>query len=132
MTDTIAAGGIFVDGDAQLPNSALLQRSPHSSGWAEVTNVRSTFGKEIPAAGWTFFFMAEELKTTVFGFDRDRALGTALDRLIVNVKRQGCNCIEVTHVTGNSFLKIPFVSVTAHARHLQKGQTFAGLKAAKD
>lgn len=126
MKDTIAAGSVFIDEDAQLPNSVLLQRNPHSSGWAEITNVRSTFGKELPNAGWTFFFMAGEIKTTVFGFDREKALGTALSRLIANVKVQGCNCIEITQVTGNSFLMIPFVSVTAHPRHLQKGQTFAG------
>ena len=126
MTATIAAGSVFIDDGAQLPSSALLQRKPHSSGWAEVTNVHSTFGKEIPDAGWTFFYMAGEIKTTVFGFDREKALGTALGRLIANVKGQKCNCIEITQVTGNSFLKVPYVSVTAHPRHLQKGQTFAG------
>src|SRR5438067_496490 len=126
MKDTIAAGSVFIDDRAQLPNSALLQRKPHSSGWAEVTNVHSTFGKEIPDAGWTFFFMAGEIKTTVFGFDRERALGAALSRLIANVKGQKCNCIEITQVTGSSFLKLPYVSVTASPRHLQKGRTFVG------
>jgi hypothetical protein len=126
MTDRTAAGSVLIDESAHLPGSALLQREPHSSRWAEVTNVRSTFGKELPNAGWTFFFMAGEIKTTVFGFDREKALGTALNRLIANVKSQKCNCIEITQVTGNSFLKIPFVTVTAHPRHLQMGQTFVG------
>jgi hypothetical protein len=126
MKDTIAAGSVFIDEGAQLPNSVLLQREPHSSGWAKVTNVRSAFGKEIPDAGWTIFFMAGEIKTTVFGFDRERALGIALSRLIANVKGEKCNCIEITQVTGNSFLKIPYVSVSAHPRHLQKGRAFAG------
>ncbi len=126
MKDTIAAGSVFIEEGAQLPNSELLERKPHTSGWAEVTNVRSSFGKEVSDAGWTFFFMAGEIKTTVFGFDRERALGTALSRLIAKVRGQKCNCIEITQVTGNSFLKIPYVSVSAHPRHLQKGQTFAG------
>jgi hypothetical protein len=126
MTGRIAAGSIFVDESTGLPNSVLLQREPHSSGWAEVTNAHSTFGKEIPDAGWTFFFMAGEIKATVFGFDREKALGTALGRLIANVKGQRCNCIEITQVAGNSFLKVPYVSVTAHPRHLQKGRTFVG------
>lgn len=126
MTDSIVAGSIFIDENARLPNSALLQRQPHASGWAAVTNVRSTFGKEIPDAGWTFFFMAGEIKATVFGFDREKALGTALSRLIANVKGQHCNCIEITQVTEHSFLKVPYVNVTAHPRHLQQGQTFTG------
>ncbi len=124
MTDTIAVGSVFIDERAPLPGTLLLQREPHSSGWAQVKNVPSTFGKEIPDAGWTFFFMAGEIKATVFGFDREKALSTALGRLIANVKNQNCNCIEITQVTGNSFLKVPYVSVTAHPRHLQKGQTF--------
>jgi hypothetical protein len=126
VSGAIAAGSVFINEDAQLPSSVLLQRDPHSSGWAEVTNVRSTFGKEIPDAGWTFFFMAGEIKTTVFGFDREKALGTALSRLIDNVKGQNCNCIEITQITDKSFLKLPYVSVSAHPRHLQKGQTFSG------
>jgi hypothetical protein len=122
----IEAGSIFIDGDARLPNSDLLQREPHASGWSQVTSVRSTFGKEIPGAGWTFFFMAGEIKTTVFGFDRAKALATALSRLIASVKDQKCNCIEITEITDKSFLKLPYVSVSAHGRHLQKGQTFSG------
>jgi len=126
MRDTIATGNIFIDEDAQLPNSALLQRELHSSGWASVQNARSTFEKEIPDAGWTFFFMAGEIKTTVFGFDREKAMSTALHRLIANVKTQRCNSIEITQVTDSSFLKMPYVSVCAHPRHLQQGLTFSG------
>jgi hypothetical protein len=126
MTGPIAAGSVFIDDSAQLPNAALFQRERHSSGWAEVKNVRSTFEKELPDAGWTFFYMAGEIKTTVFGFDREKSLGTALSRLIVNVKGQRCNCIEISQVTGNSFLKLPYVTISAHPRHLQKGQTFSG------
>jgi hypothetical protein len=124
--NSMAAGSIFVNDDGQLPNLTLLQRSAHSSGWAEVTNVHSTFGKDLPDAGWTFFYMAGEMKSTVFGFNREKALATALGRLIAGAKGQHCNSIEITQVTGKSFLQIPYVSVTAHARHLQRGRTFAG------
>ena len=125
MTDTIAAGNIFIDEASLLPNSLLLQREQHSSGWASVKNARSTFEKEFPAAGWTFFFMAGEIRSTVFGFDREKAMNTALHRLISNVKSQDYNGIEITQVTGSSFLKMPFVSVSAHPRHLQKGLTLS-------
>jgi len=72
------------------------------------------------------FFMAGEIKTTVFGFDRQHALRAALERLIAVVKSQHCNSIEITRVTDKSFLKVPYVTVSAHARHLQKGQLFSG------
>ncbi|MGP8247287.1 MAG: hypothetical protein ACLQVN_22585 [Bryobacteraceae bacterium] len=109
---------------AHLPNSQLLRRESHSSGWAAVQNARSTFEKEIPAAGWTFFFMAGEITTTVFGFDKPRMLRAALKRLIKNVKSQKCNGIEITRVADHSFLKVPYVTVSAHPRHLQRGLCF--------
>jgi len=93
-------------------------------GWAAVQSARQAFEKEVREAGWTFFFMAGEIQATVFGFDRQKTLRTALKRLIANVKSQNCNSIEITQVTGKSFLKLPYVSVSAHPRHLQKGLVF--------
>ena len=128
MTDTVAAGNTFIEESAHLPDSRLLPRESHSSGWAADQNARSTFEKEVPAAGWTFFFMAGEIKATVFGFDKQKTRRAALRRLIGNVKSQNCNSIEITRVTDSSFLKVPYVSVSAHPRHLQQGLVFSGRK----
>ena len=70
--------------------------------------------------------MAGEIKTTVFGFDRQKAVRAALKRLIAEVKSQHCNSIEITRVVDKSFLSVPYVSVSAHLRHLQKGLVFLG------
>ena len=121
MTDTIAAGSILVEEGTYLPRSLLLQREPDSNGWATVKDARSTFEKTVQEEGWTFFFMAGEIKTTVFGFDRPKALRAALKRLTTDAKSQYCNSIEITRVMGKSFWRVPYVSVSAHPRHLQKG-----------
>jgi len=126
MTDTIAAGSILIEEGTQLPNSVMLQNESQSNGWAALNGARSAFEKEIQEAGWTFFFMAGEIRTTVFGFDKQRTLRAALKRLITNVKSHKCNSIEITHVTAKSFFKVPYLSVSAHPRHLQKGLVFAG------
>ena len=126
MPDGITAGRILIEQGAHLPNSLLLQSESDSNGWAAVKTARSTFEKELQEAGWTWLFMAGELKTTAFGFDRQKTLRTALQRLIAKVTSQHCNSIEIAQVTSNSFLKVPCVSVSAHPRHLQKGLTFSG------
>ena len=126
MIDTITAGSILVEEGTHLPKPFLLQSESNSNGWAAVKDARSTFEKTIQEAGWTFFFMAGEIKATVFGFDRQKALRAALKRLIADVKSQHCNSIEITRVIGKSFLKVPYVSVSAHPRHLQKGVFFSG------
>jgi hypothetical protein len=68
----------------------------------------------------------------VFGFDRQKALHAALKRLIADVKSQHCNSIEITRVMGKSFLKVPYVRVSAHPRHLQKGMCFPANGAGSD
>ena len=126
MTDPITAGSILVEEGTYLPNSLLLQSGSSSNGWAAVKGDPATFERAIREAGWTFFLMAGRIKTTVFGFDKEQTLRAALKQLIAKVKSQNCNTIEITRVVSKSFLKVPYVSVSAHSRHLQKGLVFLG------
>jgi hypothetical protein len=126
MTDTLTAGSILIEKHTHLPEAMRLQSEPDSSGWVPLNGTRPTFEKEVQEAGWTFFFMAGEIRATAFGFDRQKMVRTALQRLMTNVKSHHCNSIEITQVTAKSFLKVPYVTLSAHARHLQKGSTFAG------
>ncbi|MGB9458884.1 MAG: hypothetical protein WCB12_22765 [Bryobacteraceae bacterium] len=126
MTDLITAGSILVQEGTHLPKPLLLQSESGASGWAAVKGTRSGFEKGIRDAGWTFFFMAGEIKTTVFAFDKQKALRAALRWLISNAKSQHCNSIEITGVAGKSFLKTPYMTVSAHPRHLQEGLVFSG------
>ncbi|MBI2688459.1 MAG: hypothetical protein HYX27_19315 [Acidobacteria bacterium] len=132
MTDIITAGSILVAGGKYPPKSFLLQSESDSNGWAAIKDARATFEKTVQEAGWTFFFMAGEIKTTVFGLDKQKALRAALKRLIADVKSQHCNSIEITRVMSKSFLKVPYVSVSAHPRHLQKGMCFSANEAGSD
>ena len=126
MTDAIQAGTILIEGGASMPAFLGLESRPEASGWRSIGNLDwSQLDTAIQQAGWTFFFMAGEIKATVFGFDRQKALRTALRRLIVDVKAQHCNSIEITQVTSKSFLNVPYVSVMAHPRHLQMGLLFS-------
>jgi len=126
VADAVKAGTILMAAGAPLPAAVLLRADPHSSGWSAVTDERSAFAKEVEKAGLTLFYMAGEIKATVFGFDRPKSLRRALSRLIANVKSQDCNGIEITGITRKSFLKLPYVTVYAHPRHLQRGLVFSG------
>jgi hypothetical protein len=125
MTGGIAAGDILIEGGTYLPNSLRTPGESSLPGWSAVKRGRPAFEKEIKQAGWTLFFMAGEIKASVFGFDRQRALRSALKRLTTMVKSQSCNCIEITDVTEKSFLKLPYIRVRAHARHLQQSLVFS-------
>ena len=126
MRELITAGDLLFQEGINVPRSLRLPTEPDSNGWATVNGTRSAFEKTIHEEGWTLFFMAGEIKATVFGFDKQKALRTALNRLIANVKSQHCNSIEIVGVVFKSFLRMPYVNVSAHARHLQEGQVFSG------
>jgi hypothetical protein len=127
MTDAIKMGTILIEGGTSLPESLRLEGTPYSSGWRSVSNLDlNELDTSIQKAGWTFFFMAGEIKITAFGFDRERAVRRAVKRVITNVESHKCNCVEITKVSAKSFLGMPYVNVTAHSRHIQESSAFAG------
>ena len=124
--DAIKTGTILIENGTVLPRSLVLATEPYSRGWTTVTNLRSDFVRDIDQAGWTFFFLAGQIQATVFGFNREKAVYTAVDRLIANAKSRNCNCLEIGQVTMKSFLGLPFARVSAHSRHIQRNSVFAG------
>jgi hypothetical protein len=126
MPDAIKAGAILIEEGASMPESVLLEGGPYSSGWRSVINLdRKELAGKIHQSGWTFFFMAGEIKISAFGFDREKAVRRAVKGAITNVAAHKCNCLEITQVSPKSFLGIPYVNVHAHARHIQKSSAFS-------
>jgi hypothetical protein len=127
MTDTIKTGTILVERNASMPKSLLLEGKSYSGGWRSVSNLDlNGLDAAIHKAGWTFFFMAGEIKITAFGFDKERAVRRAVKRVITNVEAHKCNCVEITDVSAKSFLGMPYVNVSAHSRHIQESSAFSG------
>src|SRR6476659_8135208 len=116
MIEVIKPGTILIENGTLLPRSLVLASEPYSRDWTTVTNLRSDFVRDIDQAGWTFFFLAGHIQATVFGFSREKAVHTAVDRLIANAKSRNCNCLEIGQVTMKSFLGLPFARVSAHSR----------------
>ena len=86
-------------------------------------------GRKIHEAGWTFFWLAGEIKATVFGFDGQKTVRRAVKRISTNLKSEKFNGLEITQVEAKRFLGLPYASVCAHSRHIQEN---AFLLQAKD
>src|SRR5579859_1347442 len=125
MTDAIKSGTILIEEGALMPQSLRLESQPYSNGWTAVSNLDlNGLDTAINKAGWTFFFMAGEIKITAFGFDKEGAVRRAVNRVITNAESHKCNCVEITEVSAKSFLGMPYVNVTAHSRHIQESPAF--------
>jgi hypothetical protein len=124
----MTAGSILIDKDAARPQCFHTKDNSFPDGWMAVTHDLShhELEQELTATGWTFFFMANVIRATVFGFSQETTIDRALKRLIRNVSQQRCNCLEIDGVATHSFLGMPYVSISAHPRHIQKGVVFSG------
>jgi hypothetical protein len=124
---TISPGAILVEESTLLPEPLHLENESDGNGWARVANNVDDhqLEKALATAGWTFFYVAGTVSGFGFGFERQKMIDGALKRLIRAVSRQKCNCLEIDEVTTRTFLGMPYVSISAHARHIQNAMVFA-------
>jgi hypothetical protein len=124
----IGPGLILIATSALVPQSVRLESDSNGVGWTRVAGLSNAeqLEQKLTTAGWTFFFMAGKIRTIAFGFNRQSMIAAALKRLMARVKTQKCNCLEIDAVATRTFLGIPYVSISAHARHIQKEMAFCG------
>ena len=121
MNDKIKTGTILIEGGALLPDSLQFESEPYSKGWRLVKNLDGYgLDRKIREAGWTLFYLALEMKASVFGFGGEKALRRAVNRVLANLKSKKVNCLAITQVAAKRFLGLPYVTVSAHPRHIQE------------
>jgi hypothetical protein len=129
MLANSASGTILIRENVLLPAGLAIENEVFLPGWRVIKNLRSTLARNIEGANWTFFYLAGEIRATVLGRDRPGTLRRAVKCVLAKQKGQKFNSLEITKVVSKRFLGIPFMSVTAHSRHIQQG---VGLVLAKD
>jgi hypothetical protein len=128
MTDRVRVGTMLIEDGTHTPESLIVGTERYSAGWSSITKTTSPeLGKQLESAGWTFFYMAGEIRTWGFGFNDQSRTDRALAHVINAVKSQNCNCLEITQVRRRSFLGLPYTSLVAHARHIQRSRSFQDL-----
>src|SRR5882724_3043994 len=109
MPDTIKTGTILIKEGTLLPESLRFESESCAPGWRLVQNLDGyELGRKIHEAGWTFFWLAGEIGATVFGFDEQKTLRRAVERILANLKSGKFNSLEITRVTSKHFLGLPY------------------------
>jgi hypothetical protein len=120
MPSTVQVGTILMKEWPGMPQLGF-ESEP---GWGEWSMVKAsdafTLDRKIHAAGWNFFFMAAEVKTMFFGSLGAAKVQSALKRILAKVKQRHFNGLEVTAIVVRHFLGVPYVTVSAHSRHMQQ------------
>ena len=98
-----------------------LESEPCSGEWSLLKVLDGfTLDRKIHATGWNFFFMAGEVRVMFFGSLGAGKIQNALKRILEKVKEQQFNGLEVTQIVARRFLGVPYVTVSAHSRHMQQ------------
>ena len=121
MADEINAGTILIKEGTVLPESLQLESEPYLKGWRLVKNLGSSgLDRKLCEARWNLFYMAEEVSAVVVGFDLEKMTRRAIERIVASTQSDGFNCLQIAHVTAKRFLGLPYVTVSAHPRHIQE------------
>jgi len=130
MSSTNRTRTVFIREDTRLPATLSIESEAFLPGWRVVKNLdRQALTHEVEGANWNFFYLAGEMRATVFGREGLGALRRAVKCVLAKQEGQKFNSLEITKIVSKRFLGIPFMSVTAHSRHIQQG---VGLAPAKD
>jgi len=121
MPSTVEVGTILMREWPGMPTLIGVETEPLFEGWStvKVPDI-SSLDRKIRSAGWNFFFMATEVKAMFFGSLSATKIQSALKRILAKVKLQRFNGLEVTEIVARHFLGVPYVTMSAHSRHLQR------------
>jgi hypothetical protein len=121
MPPTVEVGSILIAEWLPMTQLVGLESEPYSGNWSLVKVLGGfALDRKIHAAGWNFFFMAEEVKVMFFGALGAKKIQNALKRILVKVRQQNFNSLEVTGIVAKRFLGLSYATVSAHSRHIQQ------------
>jgi hypothetical protein len=121
MPPTVQVGTILMKEWPGMSQLLGLESEPCSGEW-NLLQVIDGFAldRKIHAAGWNFFFLATEVKAIFLGALGPEKMQTAVTRILARVKPQYFNGLEITDIVARRFLGVPYVTVSAHSRHMQQ------------
>jgi hypothetical protein len=129
MLNTNGATAVLIREGTPLPANLLIESEVFLPGWRLIKNLDGYgLDRKIREAGWTFFCLAGETRTTVFGIDEEKMVRRAIEQILGNRARTNpvwvkFNSLEITHVSSvasRRFLGVCFVTVSAQSRHIQQ------------
>ena len=107
-----------------MPKLPGFETEPCIGAWSLVKMLDAfALDRKIHTAGWNFFYMAVEIKVMFLGFLAPTKLKSALKRILVKADLEHFNSLEITKIVPRRFLGVPYVTVSAHSRHMQESCT---------
>ncbi len=122
MTKELVIGTILMDDRPAVSQALELEKETFSRGWDVLYTVGApTLELKLGAVGWSCFFLAGEMKVTMFGSRAPNNSRWAVRRLLSKATAANFNCFEITRIDEGRFLGISYTTIGGHSRHIQQG-----------
>src|SRR5882672_2891246 len=109
MLDINRTMTIFIKEGTSFPANLPIESEAFLPGWRVVKNLdRQALTREVEKANWNFFYLAGEMRATVFGRGGLGALRRAVKCVLAKQEGQKFNFLEITKVVAKRFLGNPF------------------------
>lgn len=124
MACEIRAGTILIKEDALLPKELRFESEPYVGRWEVVADLDGNrLARAVEKAGWTYFCLAGEVTTSVFGIDSQSMIRRAIERILARRNSHDFNSMEITHVASVGSKRFPlvrYITLCAQWRHIQE------------
>jgi len=121
MSETLTTGTLLIEEGVVFPESLQIESDPYSNGWRIVKELDGYgLDRTMSRAGWTCFYMANEISASAVALNREKSLSKALNQILTKLKLERFNSLEITQVATKRFLGLAHTTVSAHARHIQE------------
>jgi hypothetical protein len=122
MSENRPAPTIFIREKTRLPASVILESETFLPGWRSIKNLDGReLGRKIENAKWNYFYLAGAMKATVLGRNGRAALQKAVQRVLAKKQSKNYNSLEISKTISKRFLGVPYLTISAHSRHIQEG-----------
>ena len=129
MSENKPTPTIFIRENTDLPAGVTLESETFLPGWRSVRNLDGRgLGRKIENARWNYFYLAGPLKATVVGRESLATLRKAVERVLAKKESQNYNSLEISKTISRRFLGVPYLTISAHSRHIQEGMYLVPVK----
>lgn len=104
-----------------LPDSVGIESHSYSATWSTMVGKNSfTAERSLGDAGLHLFFLAGELKILEPGWGAG-AVRRGINRLLARGGKSNVNCMEISRISSERFLGLPYVAIRGYRFHIQQG-----------
>lgn len=117
--DDVRAGSVLIKRDAQMPESAYFESRQYGQ-WKVLTDANGFAAEQtLSEKGWHFFFMVPDIRVGAVSVSYTKALRAALRKAFSAVEVQNFNALEIAEITAKRFLRLHYITLAVHPRHVR-------------